>query len=805
MRKFKSIQVRAGALAIAVSLITPSVAYAQTPVTPKEPESVLGEITVTAQKREQKSQDVGIAIAAISGSQLRALNVVDSRDIAQLTPGVHISGNLAGLNVQYTIRGVAQNDFSDISEAPNAVYLDEGYIAVGQGQSFATFDIDRVEVLKGPQGTLFGRNATGGLVHFVTTKPTFDRVKGYAEVRGGLFDTAANAGVFHGEAALNIPLTDTLAIRFGGQWNKQGAFIKNLYPAGAVGAAPWPGAGANLGDNDTISGRFTALYQPSSSAKLTLSINAAHTKTGTAPYQNKATVNVFDAKGELVDVVNAAPNETRASICANGQDCGSDMGNTGHFGAPYGRPVPGGDFFGYIAPGGWNTSSDFSFKNVNHIDTFGANLTGEFNIASDITLTSVTDYKQFKKLVLDDVDGGPENQLINYAGLDAHTVTQELRLNGKAENVTWATGLYYLYMDNRNIFGLGIPPNSTVPGGPIDIGLNARLVSNSYSAFGQIDWKFAPKFTVVIGARIVQEEKSFNFRQGLWSAPNPLLPQPGEPFAVIGPNNGAPYAAKSGQTLWAGKFQLEYRPVGGLLLYAGVNRGVKAGSFNAPLAGGLPITVDYLPYKAEVLYNYEGGFKYTFPDGKTRLNASAFYYDYKNYQAFLFTGVSGVVINAPDKTYGIEGELRTSPIRGLDIGLTAAYTHATVEGVPLRLGGPYTRNVQPTYSPRVQANAIVRYGWEALGGRFSVGGDVDYTGKFYYNLRNFTADQVPGTWMVNTSVDYKVSDWTFTAAIKNLTNVRVGVIGFDLAGLCGCNQISYKPPRLFSFSARYEF
>jgi len=112
-----------------------------------------GEIIVTAQRRSENIQNVGIAISAYSGDQLRALNVVDSRDIAALTPGVHLGGAIAGQNSQYTIRGVTQNDFNDIVEAPNAVYLDDGYIAIGQGQTFALFDIDRVEVLKGPQGT----------------------------------------------------------------------------------------------------------------------------------------------------------------------------------------------------------------------------------------------------------------------------------------------------------------------------------------------------------------------------------------------------------------------------------------------------------------------------------------------------------------------------------------------------------------------------------------------------------------------------------------------------------------------------
>jgi iron complex outermembrane receptor protein len=136
-------------------------------------QTILEEVVVSAQKREQNIQDVGIAIAAFTGDQLKAMGIESSYDIATFTPGVHISGAMAGQNSQFTIRGVTQSDFNDIVEAPNAVYLDEGYIPIANAQTFGLFDIERVEVLKGPQGTLFGRNATGGLVHYISRKPNF--------------------------------------------------------------------------------------------------------------------------------------------------------------------------------------------------------------------------------------------------------------------------------------------------------------------------------------------------------------------------------------------------------------------------------------------------------------------------------------------------------------------------------------------------------------------------------------------------------------------------------------------------------
>jgi iron complex outermembrane receptor protein len=233
---------------------------------------------------------------------------------------------------------------------------------------------------------------------------------------------------------------------------------------------------------------------------------------------------------------------------------------------------------------------------------------------------------------------------------------------------------------------------------------------------------------------------------------------------------------------------------------------VKAGSFNAPLPGGLPVPSSALPYKAEVLLSYEGGIKYTFPDGRTRFNAAAFYYDYHDYQAFLFSGVSGVVINAPDTTYGGEAEFFTSPLTGLDAGLSVSWFDATVKNVPLRIDGPISRDVKPVYAPQTQATALVRYEWGIpWGGKMSVGGDAEYVSSFYYNLRNFDADKYPASFTLNAGVGWKNDNLAVNFKVRNVTDVRSGVQGFDLAGLCGCNEVSYKPPRFFELETRYSF
>ena len=769
-----------------------------------------GEIIVTAQRRSENIQKVGIAITAFSGDQLRALNVVDSRDIAALTPGVHLGGAIAGQNSQYTIRGVTQNDFNDVVEEPNAVYLDDGYIAIGQGQSFALFDIERVEVLKGPQGTLFGRNATGGLVHYITNKPDLDRISGYVDLNYGLYDSPGTPGAFHGEAAINVPLGEKVATRIAVLWNKSNPVLRNLYPLGAVGGSPGPGAGANLGDDDTLAGRFTTLFKASDTAAITLSVNAARSRMSTGAYQQKPTIAQFDAAGELINVIDASSTETRASIGANGQDFGSDLNNDGNFGDSFGRPVPGGDYFGYKDPDGsdFTTSSDFAFKRLNHLDAYGVNLNGQFELGSGVELTSVTDYKHFKKLLFLDVDAGPGNQTGNYQGVNAWTLSQEFRLSGKTDAFNWTTGLYYLHIDTHSINGLKFPVGSVVPGAPFDLGADANLVTNSYSAFGQVDWLLTDRLTLTTGARVIQEEKDYTYLQGIWGTADSRRAQVGTPF-IIGPTIGAggpeAFQDRSSKSLWAGKVQLNFQVQPNLLVYAGINRGVKAGSYNAQLPGGRGVPVSAIPYKPEVLLSYEGGFKYTTPDRSTRFNAAAFYYVYNDYQAFLFSGVSGVVVNADARNYGVEASLFTTPMPGLDLGLSASYFDAVVKDVPLRVGGPLRRNVEPVYAPPFQASALARYEWDAWGGKLSVGADAQYISRFYYNLRNFDADKFGRYVMVNAGIGWTNDSWTLSLRVRNLTDVRAGVQGFDLASLCGCNETSYKPPRFFQLGARYEF
>jgi iron complex outermembrane receptor protein len=576
-----------------------------------------------------------------------------------------------------------------------------------------------------------------------------------------------------------------------------------------------------MGASETWALRGTLDFKATDNVLLRISANHAKSKVATGPYQAISTIGVLDAQGELINVIRTPAGETRFTIQGNGDGGanlidGSSFGPGGTLGLP-GRPVPGGDFFGYIDPDGdgWRTSSDFAFRDNGETEATGLSGRVEWDLAESVQLVSITDWKKYEKALFIDVDAGPMNQLANAGAVDADSLSQEVRLSGSTDRTRWVAGGYYLNIDNDADNALKAPVNSLIytlfGNTPFDIGVKARLKTKSYSAFGQLEFDFTDRITGTLGGRIIEEKKdyrmiangfyvsagNYNINQG---SPVPNVPVPGAPFS---------YADESSKMLWTGKAQLDFRPRDGLLLYAGINRGSKAGSYNAPLLGAyLGGGGDAgLPYGDETLWSYEGGFKASLGE-RTRLNGSVYYYDYKDAQAFLFVGVGGLVINADQRTYGAELELQTNPIDGLDISLSGGVLDATVKDVPLRANSPLPpRDVRPIFTPEVQVTGMVRYSWPALGGLLHIRTDAAYVGSVFYNLRNVDADKFPSYLLLNGEFGWTSGSdaWQVSLNLRNITQEKAGGMGYDLASLCGCNEVSYLPPRWLGVSLKRSF
>lgn len=268
------------------------------------------------------------------------------------------------------------------------------------------------------------------------------------------------------------------------------------------------------------------------------------------------------------------------------------------------------------------------------------------------------------------------------------------------------------------------------------------------------------------------------------------------------------FTDKRSKTLWAGKAQIEYRPVEDLLLYVGVNRGVKGGSYNAKLPdGSAPLTAAQIPYKPEELVSYEGGFKSTLADGKVIFNGSIYYYDYSNYQAFTFSNVSGYVQNRDARTYGAEFDISVMPVDGLQASLGFSTFDSKVKDVEIAPG--VVRDVKPTFAPETQISARISYELptDIAGGRLMLGADGSYSSSFYHNIRNFQADKLDGYAVFNTQITWTSNDdaWRITAYVNNIFDKRYVTIGYDLAGLCGCNEETYGKPRWWGVTSSYKF
>ncbi len=815
-RRYWSKWVRPGVYAGAAALtsVSPQVLGAEG--------SVLETVMVTAQKREQDVQDVGIALTAFSGDQLESLGFENSIDIARMTPGVHLGGSIAGQTSMFTIRGVTQNDFTDSVEAPVAVYVDEGYIALGQGQVFGLFDIDRVEIAKGPQSTLFGRNATGGVVHYITRKPERE-FGGYADVKYGSYN---QIGV---EAALTGPVAEMASFRIAGMYNAHDEILDNRYREGWGGveniAAGSAGGGQDMWNDDTWGVRGQLMIEPSDTFEALITGFASESNWSSAPYQQSPTMAIIDpATGGHLNSVQVGPNMQFEAMSPTGacvpiigvdgelpgagEDCLRDLNGT---------PTGGTDLFGYRDLDGadFDTSGDFAYDDLNSSKTVGGNVRLTWDLSDTTNVASITDFKQFDKYVIMDVDAGPTPQSVFQSMADVASLTEELRVTTTLDTTRWIGGYYFLWIDNETVNGLGVPRTSSLLGFEgSDANNLIDLETTSHALFGQMEFDFAEDWMLTVGGRVISERKDYSLSSPVYvnTADTVIdtsiqIPTPGGPlFLPISTEMDTTYEDKNTDTLWAGKVQVDWKPTDDVLMYAGVNRGVKAGSYNAQLQDGSPrLARDAIRYDEEVLTNYEGGFKTEWMDGRLRLNGSLYFYDYEDYQAFKFQQSSGTVSNNDGETIGAEFDITMNPVDGLDLMLAVSSFDAEVQQLEIAPG--VFADVKPSYAPELQIAALARYAFAALGGELALQLDGNYSDEFYYNIRNFDSHLYDSYAVGNARASWTSSGgaWSVSAFVENFTDKRYGVMGYDLSTLCGCSEDYYGKPRWYGASVRYEF
>lgn len=705
---------------------------------------MLEEVVVTAQKRAQTANDLGMAVSAFSGDAMKELGVVDTTDLAALTPGFTFTDSGAGVPV-YTLRGVGFNDRSYNAQSAVTVYVDEIAIPYPVMTQGALLDLERVEVLKGPQGTLYGRNTTGGAINYIGAKPT-------DELEAGILASYGRYDTYEVEAYAGGPLGDVVRGR---------AAVRTVQSREG-----WQENNLNsdeLGEKDSTS--------------LRLSLAADFTDSLSGLLQ----LNWWENQGDT-----QAPQFVKPAFQ------GADNAPVIAILEPWQAIAGGGDD---PERAGWVPEQDFTFDMES--TSLGLNLTYAINDTTD--LVSLTGYSKFKDngsrfdaagfsgvpfaetetymSFLDQMGGGgltpfadaetypwAPNQIFSNAA-EIEFFSQELRLVGQTDHLNWVAGLYYSTDTNDNrtnqetVFSTNTNNLFATPFFSfLGVSTIVEQESDTIGAYVHTEWQLSDALRLTVGGRYSDDEIDFfgcsgdlgegslealffNATElagaGLWFPPGfegedrcatLLTDANGDPFANGGVND------KLEEDSFSYKLGLDWFANEDVMFYGSYSRGFKAGGFP-----NIPANFDtqYEPTEQEQLDAFELGVKATLLDGAMQLNSSIYHYEYEDKQLFAarvvpIFGVLRTLTNVPDSTVdGAEIDLQWSPLEGLYLQLTGSYidseveeyTGANVFGVITDFGGspfPFTADLQ--------ANLVVNYEW-SLSERLDafVGFDASYT------------------------------------------------------------------------------
>lgn len=711
-------------------------------------QSVLEEIVVTSQKREERLQETPLSVTAFSGNALKELGFANSTDLATQTPGMTIGTPVGeGNNPSITLRGVGLNDFNDNNESPVAVYIDDIYMGALAGQTFQMFDLERVEVLRGPQGTLYGRNSTGGLINFISKRPTKD-VDMFLEASYGRHNDMRFEGALGGSLSENIQARGSVV------YSRADGYVDNRI-------------GPDRNEKENIAWRFQLNADLNEDARLLLNVHGARSHVRAPVYQHQGSG--LDYDGNPCTVEGAL-----AGVCT--------------------------DFFGYQDTDGDPFAGEYDRDGRFHLNTVGGFANLSWDLSEQILLTSITSYDEVKKLHEEDTDMGPFDLVNPTFRMKAKQFSQELRLNGDNETVKWVAGGYFYHqkvrMPQALVFGEDLDPT-------FYLDTLANQKTRSLAGFGQIEWEVVPTLTLLAGVRYTTEKKTYDYSQvdllgGVAGAP---------PGTVLLDFNRDEYGdlAIFDKNIWSGKAGLNWKPNDDLMVFGSVARGFKSGGFNA---GFTEAGIDDIKYNDEEITSYEIGLKSTFMDGRARFNITGFYYDYKDLQALTFRNFSSFITNAANATVkGAEFEFVANPIDGLDINLGLAILDSDVDGLTAA-DGTTVNNRRLVMAPKKSFNALVRYSipFES-GASLSAQVDMSYQSSVYFDIFNQPLAHEGSYDIWNGRITYKFPGEKLELAVwgKNVFNKKYLVYTFDFTESFGFNQKFYGQPAWYGATLTYRY
>ncbi|WP_340317377.1 TonB-dependent receptor [Rhizorhabdus argentea] len=698
-----------------------AIAQAQTPATAQD--SGIEEIVVTAQKRSENLQDVPISIQAFNNSSLERAGVRQIENLPNIVPGITIGRSAGGSSI--FIRGVGATDSASGQESPVSTYVDGVYMQSVWSNNAALKNVERVEVLKGPQGTLFGRNATGGLIHVVTRDPS-------STSGGEMSFTAGNYQTYEVSTYATTGIAEGLAADVTGYVRRQErGYGKNLIT----------GNDANFNNEATVR---TKWQYKSGDTNITAS----------ADYSD-----IDDTRGLNRNIVPGATGVGRSTYSGSYYDVKHNV--------------------------------DFSRKTR----AYGGSLTVDQDLGS-ASLTSISAARWDRSHFIFDNDIGPAPITVGDIIYTTKTLSQELRIaSAPSDGISWIGGLFYF----RSNAGADL----SVLAGPSKIlaaHFVSQLVTNSYSAFGEVGIPMFGQGKLTLGGRYTSDRRTVS--------------------GLIGLNRLPGLKASWKQPTW--RIVYDHHVNDDVMFYAGYNRGFKSGNFNI-LPANQPA---YAPEKIDA---YEIGIKTNLLDDRVRFNMSAFYYDYRDLQVRIISALTTKTINAASaRIKGVEGELTAKVLPGLTLSAAGAYVHADYSS--FKAAPDYRPAVIGQFCPGVTSGAPSSggnclYGIDASGRqlirspRFS--GNVGATLVVPSSAGDFTADarlsyrdsfpwepagriRAPAATLVNASLTWNSKDSGLSVSVRgdNIFGEKYQIYGGSVdAG----DFYSAGAPGIYSVTVGFKF
>jgi iron complex outermembrane recepter protein len=705
------------------------------------------EIIVTAQRREENILDVGISVQTLSQDALEEQGVEQLRDLGSAMPNVTIKEQIPGAIPVITIRGVGLDDFSSTNNPAAGIYVDEVPLSSLALMSFDFYDLQRVEVVRGPQGTLYGRNSTAGAINVLSARPA-DHFEARLMGGYGAYERA------EAEAMLNMPLGENTAFRIAGRYVNQGeGFWESRLPPDG-----------NIGEQDVAQAR----------AQLALALSPA-----------------WDVNLKI-----------------EGLRSRSEMGYGEHFGTvgPGCTPVnPAActDFFGYTDTDGDPFTGDWNSPHQYDIDQLG----GTVRVEGDLgfaTLTSVTGYIDFSREFYIDSDASPFTQFEFNQLDDVQQFSQELRFTGSTARLDWILGGFYSTDDVQvrtpgfldHLFGTQVL-------------ITADQDTTSYAAFAHGEWALTDRLSLITGVRFTHEEKDYAggtldtnpFGVSALVAMNPFCPGLALPCQLSFADTGIEDEFVS----W--RLGLDWRVDDDTLIYASASRGQKSGGFFS----GITLAAPQLgPYESEELTAYEVGIKWQIPDARVRAEAAAFYYDYSNLQTFVRVDLGPISVqalrNVPEASIlGVDASLSWEMINGLTLQAGVGLLSTELGEFQTVAGTVPAGNELPN-APGISFNGRAIYEWPMMGdwiARAQAG--VTYADGAFKDALNDPIIAADEYWLYDArfSLESASGDWEVALWGQNLGDEQYVVQGLN-SGL-GAGNRTFNAPRTWGVTLARRF